>query len=105
MPKLQETELKLVVLLEESDGLGEVVDPEEQAMLDKLFDDAEQHQKHYTQHHERLVAEHEGEFALVFMDERGESQIEVGELKELAKHEGYGQPAAKVEWLGFELYA
>ena len=104
MPKFLETRLEVVAHLQQPNGLVEVTDPEEKARLDKMFDDAEQHDRLFEQHRERLFAEHEGEFVLVYMDEHGESQIEVGSLKVLSKHEGFRQPSAICEWLGFELY-
>lgn len=104
MPESLEPGPEVVAHLEQPNGLVEVTDPEEKAFLDKLFDDTEQHQRLYDQHRKRLFAEHEGEFVLVYMDEHGESQIEVGSLKVLSKHEGYRQPSAICEWLGFELY-
>lgn len=105
MSEALDTGLEVVAHLEQPNGLVEVTDPEERARLDKSFDDAEQHDRLFEQHRKRLFAEHEGEFVLVYMDEHGESQLEVGSLKALSKHEGYRQPSAICEWLGFELYA
>lgn len=82
----------------------EVLDEAEQECLDKLFADGDQLDEYFLKHQSRLLDEHLGEYALVYQDQQGEPQIAVGSPQALSKHEAYGQPAATVKWLGFELY-